>query len=84
MDALTNREAWQLYDALETHSNVTLVSEPNDIDLLWRDFSSLSSSSPKVWMDSYLAAFAIAHNATLVSFDSDFTQYPQLKFILLK
>ena len=35
----------------------------------------LSSASPKVWTDAYLAAFAIGHDQELVTIDSDFKNF---------
>lgn len=62
---------------------VALVGESLEFDNLWRELSAFKTSSPKVWMDSYLAAFAIAHDYALVTFDSDFKQYAGLKLNLL-
>jgi toxin-antitoxin system PIN domain toxin len=81
---LTNAQAWQVYNDLTSKPKFGFASESADLEVLWRELSNLNTASPKSWMDSYLAAFAITHNATLVTFDNDFTQYPQLKFILLK
>jgi predicted nucleic acid-binding protein len=33
------------------------------------------TASPKVWMDAYFAAFAIAAGLKFISFDSDFKQF---------
>lgn len=75
----TNQEAWELYDAIESHLKVGFIAESVDVEPFWRSFSSLKTASPKVWMDSYLAAFAIGHDHTLVTFDHDFKQFPGLK-----
>jgi predicted nucleic acid-binding protein len=37
--------------------------------------SQLSSASPKVWTDAYLAAFAIGHDLEMVTIDSDFKNF---------
>ena len=83
MITLTNQEAWDLYDSLESHSKVGFMTESVGHDRLWRELSALKTTSPKVWMDSYLAAFAIANDLTVVSLDKDFAQYPGLKLELL-
>ena len=42
---------------------------------LWRSLAGLNSVSPKVWMDAYLAAFAIAAGLRLATLDKDFNNY---------
>lgn len=49
--------------------------EPELIESTWRTLSDTQTSSPKVWMDAYLAAFAITGNLRLVTFDKDFRKF---------
>lgn len=37
--------------------------------------SNIKTSSPKVWMDAYLAAFAITSGLRFVTFDRDFQKF---------
>ena len=67
----------------ESMPNVAIADESMEFNKAWRTLSALPTSSPKVWMDSYLAAFAISNGYTLVTFDKGFVQYPGLKFELL-
>jgi uncharacterized protein len=78
LPALTNHQAWELYDAFLANQHVAFVGETISIDQLWKEFSDFKSASPKVWMDAYLAAFAIEHGYTLVTLDRDFEQFPGL------
>ena len=58
--------------------NMTFVRfqlEPLNLESLWYKFASRKTASPKVWMDAYLAAFAISADLELVTFDRDFQQY---------
>lgn len=57
------------YDSLQADEIVSFVPEPNGIDPIWKSLSSLNTSSPKVWMDSYLASFCIAGDMEMVTFD---------------
>ena len=41
----------------------------------WLEVAGLDSASPKVWMDAYLAAFAIAAGWRLVTLDKDFNNF---------
>ncbi|HEY5893043.1 MAG TPA: hypothetical protein VIT91_07410 [Chthoniobacterales bacterium] len=44
-------------------------------DSLWRRLASCDTASPKVWMDAYLAAFAIAGGLRMVTLDHDFKAF---------
>ena len=46
-----------------------------DFQALWLRLARLPSASPKVWMDAYLAAFAIRHDIELVTLDLDFRNF---------
>lgn len=82
--ARTNNEAWAIYDALAADERIALQwREPEDLNERWRRFSSRPSASPKLWMDAYLAAFAAASNATLVTFDRAFRQFNGLDVLIL-
>ena len=48
---------------------VAYLSEPEAIELEFRRQSRLSRSSPKVWADSYLLAFATVAGLKLVTLD---------------
>jgi uncharacterized protein len=73
--ALTNRQALQTLDTLQAFPQVRLQSEPLGIFEKWRLLSELNSASPKVWMDAYLAAFAITSGLRMVTLDKDFKNF---------
>ena len=76
-DALgqTNRTVWLARDALQALPQVAWRDEPPGLVAQWRTLSALDSASPKVWMDAYLAAFAIAARQRLVTLDRDFKNF---------
>jgi predicted nucleic acid-binding protein len=55
--------------------NVLEVPESVGVRALWQQLAARSASSPKILMDAYLAAFAIAGNLSLVTLDRDFAAY---------
>ena len=67
----------------ESMPNVAIVGESVGFNRTWRTLSALPTASPKVWMDTYLAAFAISHDYTFLTLDSNFLVYPNLKLQLL-
>lgn len=75
VDPLSNTSAWAALDTLASLPNVRHADEPPGLIPHWRAFSSLKTSSPKVWMDAYLAAFAVAGGLRLVTLDGDFRSF---------
>jgi uncharacterized protein len=81
--ALKLPDAWQQYDVLLSDSRIAYADEPVDLETHWRAFTRQQSFSPKVWNDAYLAAFAVAGNHELVTFDKALSQYANLKCVIL-
>jgi hypothetical protein len=81
-DALSRREAWDAVDALMAHWRVRFLSEPETLVPLWKAFSKKDDHDHLLWTDDYLAAFAQAADADLVTLDSGFrTRYPAVRVI---
>lgn len=84
LDPLTNRQAWEAYVALASDDRVRMrTGEPAGIEATWRALASRRTASPKLWMDAYLAAFALEDGAQLVTIDKAFTQFDGLDVLLL-
>lgn len=76
-DALTRRKAWGLVERLMTDPRVAFVTEPDGLVPIWVSFSKRDDRSHLLWTDEYLAAFAHAAHAELVTLDRRFrTRYP--------
>ncbi len=82
-ETLTLSQAWACYDALIEDVRIEFVREPLGLDHLWRKMTMSDSYSPKVWTDSYLAAFAKASGFRLITFDRGFITYADLEYELL-
>jgi len=81
---LTNQEAWAAYAALVDDDRIVLTDgEPEGLAAQWEVFAVRDVAAPKVWMDAYLAAFALTGGFDLVTLDADFTQYAGLRLNLL-
>jgi hypothetical protein len=72
---ITNERAWAKCQELLSLPQVVWLSEPPGIDAIWKTCACLPSASPKVWMDAYLAAFAIVAGLELVCLDKDFRTF---------
>jgi toxin-antitoxin system PIN domain toxin len=83
-EALSRRAAWELVEALMADARVRLIAEPEDLERLWLAFSKRDDASHLLWTDDYLAAFAGAANADLVTLDRKcMRRYPSIKVTCL-
>lgn len=81
---LTNRQAWEAYEALLADDRIVLRSEePAGLETRWERFAVRNTASPKIWMDAYLAAFALAGGYRMVTTDAAFKQFRGLDLELL-
>jgi toxin-antitoxin system PIN domain toxin len=72
---LTNRQAWAVYDGFLSDDRVRIFPELPAIEDAFRSFSEGPQAAPKRWVDAYLAAHAVAGEATLVTFDRALAGY---------
>jgi uncharacterized protein len=71
----TNRDSLIALDGLLSLSQVVTRVEPEGLFELWRKMASKDTASPKVWMDAYLAAFAVVGGMEFVTLDHDFKNF---------
>ncbi len=72
---MTNRDATAALVALMALPQVCEREEPPGCFALWQQLAARDTASPKVWMDAYLAAFAICGGLVMVSLDHDFRNF---------
>jgi predicted nucleic acid-binding protein len=72
---MTNQLARQFLQAVLDNPQVAWREESPGLTARWHQMAAVRSPSPKVWMDAYLAAFAISGILTLVTLDKDFRTY---------
>lgn len=81
---LTNRQAWNLYERLTADDRLApQFREPPALERYWQQLTDRNATSPKLWMDAYLAAFALAGGYQFVTLDQGFSQFDGLDLILL-
>ena len=80
---LTNREAWSAYETLLTDDRIVFRDEPAGVEPLWKEFAARGTASPKLWMDAYLAAFALAGRYRMITTDAAFRQFRGLDLLIL-
>lgn len=74
-EVCTNLEALDLLRSLARHPKVGFLEEPADGETRCHQLASAPSAPPKVWIDAYLAAFAIGHKLERVTPDGDFERF---------
>lgn len=84
-EGFTNLDAIRVITALKKLPHIRMLPEPPKLEPLWHRLAGLETASPKVWMDAYLAAFAILRKAEFVTLDRDFRNFEKdgLKLRLL-
>jgi len=83
-EALTGNEAWEILRAWLTQPAVRFIDEPLGIDEWLGRWSDDRPIRGAAWTDAYLAAFAAAGGYRLVTFDSDFQNYPEIEMLHLR
>lgn len=72
--------SWQTWLRLP---EVGMLADPPQVDIELDRLAQQTAWPGKMWSDAYLAAFAIAANLRLVSFDRDFARFPGLNWLHL-
>jgi uncharacterized protein len=79
-DAIDRSQAWRTFDQLRADERVLWADEPAELDAVWRAISARDDKSHELWTDDYLAAFAQASDATLVTLDRQMpARYPSVR-----
>ena len=81
--ALSNKAAWSLYEGFLANERIAWSEEPRGLETSWNRLGGASKASPKLWMDAYLAAFAMSGGYQLVTMDNAFTQFKGLDLLIL-
>jgi uncharacterized protein len=80
---LANKTAWSLYAGFRADKRISWATEPRGLESQWKKLAAASKPAPKLWMDAYLAAFALAGGYQLVTTDKAFAQFKGLDSIVL-
>lgn len=81
---LNNEEAWRVYESFVGDERIALeTDEPMGIEAQWKRFALRNAPSPKLWMDAYLAAFALRAGHLMVTTDGGYRQFDGLDLLVL-
>lgn len=73
-------EAWEIVDAWLAHPNVRAVQETEEHARLWSDLPCNVGTSGNLTTDAWIAAIALAHGASVLTLDSDFARFPDVRW----
>jgi toxin-antitoxin system PIN domain toxin len=82
-EVLSPGEAWKAYLALRLDRRIGYSAETNELPETWQAFTERPLSSPNLWTDAYLCAFANAAGLTLVTFDAKIPARDDVSCLLL-
>ena len=83
-DALSRRQAWEVFEKLIADPRIRFIGEPQGLETLWVAFSKRDDKSHLLWTDDYVAAFVQAAEAELVTLDRGFKKrYPAVRVTCL-
>lgn len=83
LEPFSNADAWVNYENILNDPIIGFAEEPPGVEAIWKNLTAYTTPSPKVWMDAYLAAFAIAGQYAFLTTDGGFRQFKGLNLILI-
>ena len=82
-EVMSPNEAWQAYRALRLDRRIGYEADPDELLETWQPFTEGPRTSPHLWTDAYLCAFANAARLTLVTFDAKIPPRADVSCLLL-
>jgi toxin-antitoxin system PIN domain toxin len=83
-EVMTPDDAWQAYRVVRLDRRIGYLAEPDELSETWQAFTEGPLSSPNLWTDAYLCAFAHAARLTLVTFDAKIPTREDVSCVLLR
>jgi len=80
---LSPSAAWKKLREFLALPEVKYLAEPGGLEERLGDFCNLGRTSPNLWTDAYLAAFAACAGLRLVTFDHGFSRFKGLELLIL-
>jgi toxin-antitoxin system PIN domain toxin len=83
-EPFTPVQAWEAYHAFTALPEVCFIEDSLAAERQFELWSRLANFAAHRWTDAWIAALAFSCGARVVSFDSDFTSFPDLRFLHLR
>jgi uncharacterized protein len=82
-EVMSPDKPWQAYRVLRLDRRIGYAAEPNELPETWQAFTEGPRTSPNLWTDAYLCAFANAARLTLVTLDAKIPAREDVSCLLL-
>jgi predicted nucleic acid-binding protein len=63
---------------------IAFANEPAGVEEAWKTLALRDTNSPKLWMDAWLAAFALCSGFQMITTDKAFSQFKGLELLVVK
>ncbi|MFP6563535.1 MAG: TA system VapC family ribonuclease toxin [Myxococcota bacterium] len=71
--------AWELVESWLAQPNVRIVQETDEHARLWSELLRAADAGGDLTTAAWIAAIALAHGASVLTLDSDFARFPELR-----
>lgn len=82
-DVLQPKDAVEALEVLDADERITFLQEPEGVDSILKLLVIKRVTTPNLWTDAYLAAFAKVAKLQLVTFDRGFSKFTDTDFLPL-
>jgi uncharacterized protein len=82
-DVLQPKTAVEALEMLEADERIIFLQEPEGVDSIVKSLVARRATTPNLWTDAYLAAFAKAAKLQLVTFDRGFSKFTGIDCCIL-
>jgi toxin-antitoxin system PIN domain toxin len=82
-EALSQRNAWAIYEDLLRDKRISFTSESAEVEPVWKRYTQAWFTGTNVWTDAYLVAIAAVQGMQLVSFDRGLARIKELEPLIL-
>lgn len=82
-DAMSAGVFWRGWDTVLQDERFALVKEPESFETVWRELTGKLPAGTSAETDAYLAAFSLAGDWKLATFDQGFARFPNIAIELL-
>ena len=83
-EALSQRNAWTVYEDLSRDKRVTFTPESAGVEPVWKRYTQGLFTGTNVWTDAYLASLATIEGMELVTFDRGLARIKDLEPLILR
>lgn len=82
-EPFTPDQIWDIYRTYRAMPIIHFLTESPEIDNVFSNLTSDPEFPQRLWTDAYIAALALSSGSRIITFDNDFSRFPQLNVLML-